>query len=84
MVDMEEMKKTKTKRGKTFLPARDRHRALRPAERRGLQRPRFRPGWSPCPAWGPGYYHAITVNTTARGLQNYIEHRSREMGNITG
>lgn len=62
---MEEIKKTKRKRGKTFLPAQDRHRALHPAERRGLPRPRFRPGWNPCPAWGPVYYYrVITVNTT--------------------
>lgn len=34
-----------------MLPARDRRQALRPVERRGSPRPRFHPGWSPCPAW---------------------------------
>lgn len=53
MEDREEMKKSKNGvEGKSILPARDRRRARRPAERRGWPRPRFHPGWSPSPAWG--------------------------------
>lgn len=53
MEDREEMKKSKNGvEEKSILPARDRRQARRPAERRGLQRPRFHPGWSPIPAWG--------------------------------
>lgn len=35
-----------------YLPAQDHRQALRQAVRRGSQRHRFHPGWSPCPAWG--------------------------------
>lgn len=63
-----------------FSPARDHRRALRPAGRRGWPRPRFHPGWNPCPAWEKIHHHVLkrnermfahNTNTLQQALQHF-------------